>query len=138
MRRACSTVWRRMASACCAQRADGGSRIMSARLGQESRHFLLEQQPRTAGGHFALAGGSRRRAVADRRWKTGRRLEISPPPGSMSRGTAKSTMKIGRWRRARTAAAAALLVIERRGARRAAHDDVGLGQFLVEALKSTA
>jgi hypothetical protein len=49
----------------------------------------------------------------------------------MSRGTAKSTMKIGRRRRARMAASADSLVISGR-VRGAGDDDIGLGQFLVE------
>ena len=49
----------------------------------------------------------------------------------MSRGTARSTMRMGRCRRARMAAAPRRSVM-RGGARGAAHDDVGFGKFLVE------
>ena len=121
-----------MASACCAQRADRGARIVRARLGEKARHLLLEQQPRAARRHLALLAvlvdqllqvvdGEEVNVVelGDGRLDVARHREIDHEYRTMAAGAHR-----GRRR---------ALGDDRHRACRAAHDDVGLRELLVEA-----
>ncbi len=135
MRRACSTVCWRIASACWRSARMAGPGILGARFGEKSRDLLVDEQPRAAGRHFALlpvlvdqllqiVDGKQVNVfqLGDRRIDVARHRQVhheDRPPAPRADG---------RLRRA--------LGDERHRARGAADDDVGLGQFLVEILET--
>src|SRR5882762_2192080 len=91
-----------------AQGADGGTRVVSARFGEKSRDFLVDDQPPAATARcWRFSSISCCRSSIENKYTSSR----SATAGSISRGTAKSTMKIGRRRRARMAASAVFLVM---------------------------